>query len=116
MQVPGAQRFDAPVLTGNAWHHGELICPAECAANSGVCYPPLGRCDCPRHRWGPVCEHLVEPAISRTTIFHGWCACMRKPKRAFFACCRAMCSCGKPKLTRRCRGDQPNVECHFRAV
>mmetsp|Transcript_13903 Transcript_13903/g.42397 ORF Transcript_13903/g.42397 Transcript_13903/m.42397 type:complete len:751 (-) Transcript_13903:639-2891(-) len=73
LQVPGAQRFDAPVLTGNAWHHGELICPAECAANSGVCYPPLGRCDCPRHRWGPVCEHLVEPAISRTTIFHGWC-------------------------------------------
>ena len=58
---------------GTAWHHGEGKCPPECSQRGGVCYPPLGRCDCPRHRWGPACDFVVEPAIARTHIFSGWC-------------------------------------------
>ena len=63
----------APLLTGNAWHWGARGCPAACAANGGVCLPDLGRCDCPRHRWGPECETLVQPAVARPQLFHGWC-------------------------------------------
>lgn len=62
-----------PVLTGNAWHHGRGRCPDACRVNGGVCLPALGRCDCPRHRLGPVCELHVEPAVSRTHLHHGWC-------------------------------------------
>ena len=36
-------RPPAPVLTGSAWHWGRGRCPAECAANEGVCLPDLGR-------------------------------------------------------------------------
>ena len=63
----------APVLTGTAWHWGRGRCPEACRANGGVCLPALGRCDCPRHRLGPVCELHVEPAVSRTHLHHGWC-------------------------------------------
>jgi hypothetical protein len=63
----------APLLTGNAWHFGAAGCPAACAANGGVCFAPLARCDCPRHRWGPACEQLVQPAVARTSIYNGWC-------------------------------------------
>mmetsp|Transcript_38002 Transcript_38002/g.127179 ORF Transcript_38002/g.127179 Transcript_38002/m.127179 type:complete len:561 (+) Transcript_38002:25-1707(+) len=70
LQAGGGQ---GPLLTGTAWHHGEGKCPPECSQRGGVCYPPLGRCDCPRHRWGPACDFVVEPAIARTHIFSGWC-------------------------------------------
>ncbi len=63
----------APVLTGNAWHWGRGRCPAACAANGGVCLPDLGRCDCPRHRYGSSCQRRVQPAIARTESHHGWC-------------------------------------------
>ena len=62
-----------PVLTGTSWHWGRGRCPAACTANGGVCLPALGRCDCPRHRVGRTCETLVEPAVSRTHLHHGWC-------------------------------------------
>ena len=62
-----------PVLTGNAWHWGRGACPPACRANGGVCLPALGRCDCPRHRWGAACELVVQPAVSRTEMHHGWC-------------------------------------------
>ena len=61
-----------PVLTGNAWHFGHGRCPAACSGNGGVCLPALGRCDCPRHRWGPTCEILVQPAVARPERFNGW--------------------------------------------
>ena len=63
----------APVLTGNAWHWGRQQCPRECVANEGVCLPDVGRCDCPRHRWGSRCEVHVQPALARTAVHHGWC-------------------------------------------
>lgn len=62
-----------PVLTGNAWHWGEGRCPEACVANGGVCLPTVGRCDCPRHRWGASCELFVQPALARPERFHGWC-------------------------------------------
>ena len=73
LQVPGAEQSKAPVLTGNAWHWGANRCPAECAQNGGVCLPSVGRCDCPRNRYGPVCEVLVEPAVARKQLHNGWC-------------------------------------------
>jgi hypothetical protein len=63
----------APVLTGSARHWGRGRCPPACAKHGGVCLPALGRCDCPRHRWGAACELHVQPALARTWLHHGWC-------------------------------------------
>ena len=66
-------QLTTPVLTGNAWHWGTGKCPSECWSNGGVCSHDLGRCDCPRHRYGQSCEILVQPAVARKHIFSGWC-------------------------------------------
>ena len=66
-------QLTSPVLTGNAWHWGTGKCPDECRTNGGVCSHDLGRCDCPRHRYGKSCEVLVQPAVARKHIFSGWC-------------------------------------------
>ena len=83
----GATRI-IPVLTGNAWHWGRQQCPRECVANEGVCLPDLGRCDCPRHRWGPQCELHVQPALARPQTHHGWC--VYNDSSAFF-CDKPVC-------------------------
>lgn len=99
MQQSGWNEGDSPmgvlpppagraVLTGNAWHWGQGNCPASCSINGGVCLPTLGRCDCPRHRWGPACEWAVEPAVSRTQLHHGWC--VYNDSSPFF-CDRPLC-------------------------
>ena len=90
----------APVLTGNAWHHGRGRCPAACARNGGVCLPPLGRCDCPRHRWGPTCEVLVQPAVARPERFHGWC--VYNDSSPWF-CDKPLCTKASP-VTRKLMG------------
>ena len=78
----------APVLTGNAWHWGGGRCPSACRANGGVCLPAVGRCDCPRHKWGASCELFVQPAVQRTEAHHGWC--VYNDSSPFF-CDRPLC-------------------------
>ena len=102
-----------PALTGNAWHWGTGRCPPACRANGGVCLPSLGRCDCPRHRWGAACELTVEPAVSRTQVHHGWC--VYNDSSPFF-CDKPMC---EKRGATRCVGapleDCPD-RCHGKGV
>ena len=60
----------------------------RCLTVDGACgCLGVGRCDCPRHRWGRVCELHVQPALSRTSVHHGWC--VYNDSSAFF--CDKVC-------------------------
>ncbi|KAL1520780.1 hypothetical protein AB1Y20_022344 [Prymnesium parvum] len=92
-----------PRLTGCAWHWPRG-CPAACGARGGVCLPPLGRCDCPRGRYGASCEVPVQPALARPAEHHGWC--VYNDSRPFF-CDRPLCvhSAAEAPLGVRCVGE-----------
>ena len=114
LEVPGARASAAPVLTGNAWHHGRDRCPEACTDNGGVCLPALGRCDCPRHRWGPVCEQLVQPAVARPGRYNGWCVYNDADP---WMCDKPVCTRAQPLGAKlggaraQCRGAAPLEEC-----
>lgn len=114
LEVPGARASAAPVLTGNAWHHGRGRCPPACSANGGVCLPALGRCDCPRHRWGPACELRVQPAVARPERYNGWCVYNDSDP---WMCDKPVCTRAQPVAARlggmraQCRGTAPIEDC-----